>query len=410
MTRTALILAHGFPPAGGPGVQRSLKFVKYLPEYGWNSVVITATARDYPVLDPDLEVDVPAGTPIFRLRAYDINMLRPRFQRLGMGKLLSAINAAMFLPDANLPWALRARAAVKEAMGRQRAQVVYSSSSPTSAHLLGLWAHRTFGLPWVADFRDPWVDNELTPYLPGYRAINRRQERQVLRQADRIVTVSEPIADVLRRLSGRANDVLVIENGFDTSDVPRLPPPHTERFTIIYTGEFSRVRRPDAFIAAIDRLVEEGHIPYAQFRVAFAGKDIYRFIPDRPPYEQLGYLGHDALIELRENSDLLLLIHNDTDKSRGYFGGKFYEYLGSNRPILAITGADNVAAERLRQARAGTVVGHDVEAIMAAVLGYYRRWQVGLFDYAPDWNVIEQSTRRSLTGKLAAVFDQLAGT
>lgn len=405
MTQTALFLAYYFPPAGGPGVQRSLKFVKYLPAFNWQAVVVTSTEADHAVLDRTLAADIPPGTPIYRVAAHDINLLRPKFERLRLGKLLSAINVALYLPDVHRLWAFLARRAVRHAIERHQPALVYSTSAPFSSHLLGAWVHKTYGLPWVADFRDPWSESELSRYYPGYRALNRRMEYKVLATADRIVTVSAPLVEMFARLSGRtAESIALIENGYDEQDVPVLPPPHNERFTITYTGEFSRIRRPEPFIAAIDRLVERGQIPLDDLRVTFAGKDTAKFIPDRAPFVQLGYLDHNALIDLRRDSDLLLLIQHDSDKGRGNFGGKFYEYLGSNRPTLAITGAGNAAAERLVAAGAGTSVSHEPEEIASAILHYYRLWKSGGFDYAPDWELIRRYTRRNLTGQLVELF------
>ena len=257
----------------------------------------------------------------------------------------------------------------------------------------------------MTDFRDPWSENELQPYLPGYRSVNRRLEARVLAASDRILTVSPPLEEMFARLCGDRARVRLIENGYDPEDVAVLPPPETRRFTITYTGEFSRIRRPDAFVAAIDRLIAAGSIPADEIRVAFAGKDTAKFVPDRPPYEQLGYLKHDELSALRRDTDLLLLIHGDSAQSRGNYSGKIFEYLGCNRPTLAITGPDNVAAQLITRARAGTATGHSPDEIAAAVLGYYQGWKSGVFDYAPDWDIIHHFTRRNLTGLLA---EQLA--
>jgi glycosyltransferase involved in cell wall biosynthesis len=406
LTRTALFLAYHFPPAGGPGVQRSAKFVKYLPAFGWQAAVLTATEQDHPVLDQTLVSDIPPQTPIYRVRAHDIQMLRPQFERLKLGKLLSAINAALYLPDTHRLWSFLARSTARRAIEAEQPALVYSTSAPFSAHLLGFWVHKTFGLPWVADFRDPWSEDDLLPYYPGYRALNRAMERRVLLAADHIITVSEPLVEMFARLSGRPRqDITLIENGYDEDDVPALPPPRTERFTITYTGEFSRVRLPDTFIAAVDSLVQGGAIPVDELRVAFAGKNTAKFVPDRPPFEQLGYLDHTSLVDLRRASDLLLLIQHDSYRGRGNFGGKFYEYLGSNRPTLAITGPDNAAAERLTAARAGTAVRHDTAEIASVILDYYRQWKQGVFEHSPDWNIIRQSTRRNQTRSLADVFE-----
>ena len=323
---------------------------------------------------------------------------------------MSLFNAALFLPDAALTWAYRARPVVREAIRDYQPSVIFSSALPASAHMLGLWAHRAAGLPWVTDFRDPWSENELQPYLPGYRALNRRLEARVLAASDRILTVSPPLEEMFARLCGDRARVRLIENGYDPEDVTVLPPPQTRRFTISYTGEFSRIRRPDTFIEAIDRLVAAGSIPADEIRVAFAGKDTAKFVPDRPPYEQLGYLKHDDLSALRRDTDLLLLIHGDSAQSRGNYSGKIFEYLGCNRPTLAITGPDNVAAQLITSARAGTATGHSPDEIAAAVLGYYQGWKSGRFNYAPDWDVIQHFTRRNLTGLLAEQLAEVSNT
>ena len=142
--------------------------------------------------------------------------------------------------------------------------------------------------------------------------------------------------------------------------------------------------------------------------MTFAGKDTAKFVPDRPPFEQLGYLKHDELNPLRRDSDLLLLILADRPQSSGTYSGKIFEYLGCNRPTLAITGPDNVAAQLITRARAGTATGHSPDEIAAAVLGYYQGWKSGVFDYAPDWDIIQHFTRRNLTGLLAEQLAQVS--
>jgi len=408
LNKRVLFIAYGFPPAGGAGVQRSLKFVKYLPQFGWQPVVITTTADAYPVRDETMLADIPTGTPIYRVRGYDINGLRPAFNRLKLGKVLSAINVALMLPDAALLWARLARSVVRHVVDEHRPRLIYSSSHPASAHLLGLWSQRAFNLPWIADFRDPWSENLRVPFYPGYRAVNRRMERQVLTRADQIVTLSRQWVDMFQRLSGNKFSSAIIENGYDEDDVAVLPPPQTKRFTITYTGTFSHLHRPDAFNAAVDQLIASGQIPLEQIRVAIAGKDTAKYIPNHPPFELLGYLSHDALDKLRRQSNLLLLVISESPKSRGTHGGKVYEYMGSNRPTLAITHPENVAAQLIERARAGFVVRHNSYEIAKVILRCYRNWQTGRFDYAPDWGTIRQYTRRNLTARLAAEFDRLA--
>lgn len=411
MNRSVLFIAYNFPPAGGAGVQRSIKFAKYLPEFGWKPIVITTTPEAFPLHDESMLADVPVDTPVYRIKSYDIKGLRPLFSRIKLSKLNTALNLLLMLPDAALLWARLARSIVREAVKQHNPCIIYSSSAPESAHLLGMWAKRVFKLPWIADFRDPWSQNRLVTYYPGYRAVNRCLESRVLANADCVVTVSPPLSNEFKRITGgRLKSVKVIENGYDEDDVAALPPHHTDCFTITYTGTFTRLRRPDAFVAAIDQLIDSGQVKVEQIRVVMAGKNIVKYIPGRVPFEQPGYLNHDRLKHLFRKSDLLLLIQDESPKNRGAYSGKLFEYLGSNRPTLAITHPDNVAAQLIKGARAGAVTRHDSSEIAAAILHYYRIWESGRFDYAPDWNVIQKYTRRNLTACLAAEFDRLVSS
>jgi glycosyltransferase involved in cell wall biosynthesis len=384
-------------------VQRVLKFIKYLPQFGWRPVVVTATPEAYAVQDDTLCADISPGTAVYRVKSRDVNQFRPHFERLKLGKLLSAANTALLLPDAALFWARCTRSMVKQIIDEHRPDALLSSSPPGSAHLLGQWSHRAYGLPWVADFRDPWSQARLYPYYPGYRALNRRLETGVLTNASQVVTVSPTLAELLGQISGDVRSkVTIIENGYDEDDVIVFPPPQTARFTITYTGEFSRIRHPDAFVSAIDRLVASGQIPLQQLRIVFAGKDTARFIPNRLPFEQVGYVTHDALNNFREDSNLLLLIQGDSPTAPA----KLFEYLGCNRPTLAVTNPGNIAARLIERARAGVATCHDPSEIAEAVMRYYDIWKTGEFGHAPDWDFIHRFTRRNQTSLLAHVLHQ----
>ena len=409
MDKKALVVAYNFPPCGGPSVQRSLKFVKYLPALCWRPIVITADARAYPTLDPSLEKDIPVGTPIYRTRSWDVNGLRPSFRKLRLGKLHAVLNTLFALPDGAIFWARAARSAVEQAITTHRPRIVYTSSGPYSAHLLGLWIKRTFGLPWVADFRDPWSQNRIIRYPPGYRTINQRLEERVLRSADRIVTVSQPIAQNLTALLGRSKTpVSVIPNGYDPDDVPQLEPPLTARFTITYTGKFTRLRRPDVLIEAVTSLVESGHISLDKIELVFAGSNLDAFVPSRPPFTKLGYLPHDQLDRVWQRSNMLLLIQDPSPENKGAYSAKLFEYLAANRPILAITSPDSVAAELIRQTESGIVVSHAPEQVKQVLLESFDAWRRGQLRHSPNWEIIRRFSRPALTAQMVTIFDQLA--
>jgi glycosyltransferase involved in cell wall biosynthesis len=407
MNRCALIITHAFPPAGGPGVQRMLKFVKYLPECGWRPVVLTATPDAYEVVDDTMMGDVPAATPVHRVADSHINRLRPAFNRFKLGKVLSALNVAMQLPDEHRCWAAKARATAWRLVAQYQPAVVLSSSPPASAHRLAMWIRRRRQVTWVADFRDPWSGSPQIRYYPGYRALNRRMERRVLGCCDHVTTVSPQLVEMFQRLSERPpGHVTLIENGYDESEVEPLPPPRTERFTITYAGTFSRRCRPDAFVTAVTRLVSAQRIPRHELRVALAGQNVAAYVPDRPPFENLGYVSHSTLKDLRRESDLLLLVLDEAPPSRGVYSGKVFEHLGCNRPTLCITHPENVAAKLIGRARGGVVVPPRPTAIAEAISRYHRVWKSGVFDYDPDWEIIRQFTRRRLTRRLAETFER----
>lgn len=410
--KTVLFIAYNFPPAGGVGVRRSLKFVKYLSDFGWRPVVIAATPDSYPRIDEATWTDVPPELPIYRIKSFDIRGAQSSLEQLGLGKLCTAIKLALKLPDPALLWPYLARSETRRALERHQPDIVYSSSGPLSAHLLAKWVKESFGLPWLADFRDRWWTEEWPRQraLPGYRALNQRMASRILCTTDHVVTVSEPLADSFRRLSDCPRlPVSVIENGYDEDSIPVLRPTRTDKFTITYTGTVNQKRPPGAFVAAIE-LLTGSQIPVDQLRIVFAGRGAGNYVPDHPPFEKPGFLDRKQLGYLRQQTDLFLLLRHPSPRNLGLYSGKIFEYIGSNRPTLAISHPENVAAKLIERARAGVVVPHDPLKIAPAILSYYESWRSRTFEYNPDWSIIRQYTRRNLTRQLAAEFDRLVAS
>lgn len=406
---TVLFIAYNFPPCGGPSVQRSLKFVKYLPSLGWQPIVVATDARAYSIQDSSLEKDIPEHTPVYRPASWDINAWRPAFLKFKLGKLHATLNTLLALPDSAVFWVRAARSAVEAAIAAHHPPILYTTSGPYSAHLLGLWIKKRFGLPWVADFRDPWSQNRIIRYPPGYRRANRRMERQVLTTADHVVTVSHPIAKNLADLMGDTQTpVSVIPNGYDPDDVPHLAPTLTTKFTISYTGKFTRLRHPAVLIEAVTSLVDSGRIPLDRIELIFAGSNLDAFVPSRPPFTKLGYLPHDQLAKVWQRSNMLLLIQDPSPENRGAYSAKLFEYLAANRPILAITSPTSVAAELIRQTESGAIASHTLEQVKQVLLEYYDACRQGRLSHSPNWDIIKRFSRPGLTTQLAAIFDQLA--
>lgn len=406
-TTTVLFVAYNFPPHGGAGVQRSLKFVKYLPDFGWTPLVVTASSDATPIQDPSLLQDLPAALQVVRIPAFSIANLRAKAKPWKLSKAVTGLNLLLQIPDTARFWARKSQQVIDKLIEQEQPALIYTTSGPYGNHLAGLWAKQKWGIPWFADFRDPWSKNLLTPYLPGYRRLNRRIERSVLANADRVACVSESWLNNLYENLGRDREkFVVLENGYDDVDIRPIPPAQTDRFTLTHIGSFYRNRRPDPVIAAIRKLINDGRIPTDQLRVLFVGKNAHE-VADIPPFEVQGYMPHQQLEQIRRESNALLLILATATNNIGNHSGKLFEYIASNIPILGIVPHNGVAQQLIEQTRTGIAVGSDIDDIANAIEVLYQQWRNGDTQWNPDWDMIQQYTRRNLTKRLAEHFNEL---
>ncbi len=403
-----LFIAYNFPPHGGAGVQRSLKFVKYLPELGWQPLVVTTTANASLVQDSSLLNDIPSQTPIIRIPGFSISRLQTQAIKYHLGRAVVGLNVLLQLPDATRFWAHQARKTVGRLIEEEKPQLIYTTSGPYSSHLLGLWAREQFKIPWFADFRDPWSKNLLLPYLPGYRTINRQIERRVLATADRIACVSEPwLMDLQANLGCCTEKFMVLTNGYDDADIQPFPLTTTAQFTLTHIGSFYRNRRPDKIIAAIKQLIASNRIPASKLRVLFVGKNARQHIPFEPPFITHDYIPHKQLDQIRQQSDAFLLILATSPENIGNHSGKLFEYIASNRPILGIVPSGGVAQQLITETKTGIAISDETDMITQAIEKLYYQWESRRVSWDPDWDKIQQYTRRHLTTQLATTFNEM---
>lgn len=406
--KKVLFIAYNFPPHGGAGVQRTVKFVKYLPEFGWQPVVVTTAPDACLVQDSSISSEVAESIPVYRVPGFSINRLHLRLQKHGLGRAAPLLNLALQIPDAARFWAANTRAVVRQIVECEKPELIYTTSGPYSSHLVGRWAKHEFKLPWFADFRDPWSKNLLIPYFPGYRTLNRYMERQVLESADRVACVSRPwLRDLETNLGKNTEKFLFLSNGYDEDDVEPSPLEKGRQFTLTHMGSFYRNRRPSLFLEAVTKLVDSGRIPKSEIRVMFIGRNAHLFVPDVPPFEVVPYTPHKELSRFRKETSVLVLILAHSPENAGNYSGKLFEYLASNRPILALAPAGGVAAELIKETRTGITARGDVDSVCQAVEKLYRQWSEGAFEWEPNWDVIRQYTRRNLTKTLADEFCSL---
>ena len=427
--RKVLIITYYFPPAGGAGVQRTLKFVKYLHEFGWEPVVLTAKNADYPVLDETLLLEVPEGAAVYRAPLFEPYRLyrrftgRPMDQSTDMATLTSAaerkknwqerlsefIRAGFFVPDARMAWRGPAVRLGAQILQQNDISIIFSSAPPYTTHLIAKKLARMTGLPWVADFRDSWIGWVSAPqWRPVWaRRLEERMEQAVLREADRILSVSRGFQEDLLSRHPHLRDErwLQLANGYDSEDFAAVPAmTKSERFTLTYSGSLYGRRNPAPLLQAL-----QGMEPKLarQFLVRIVGRvdeAILAAIKSSPVhdcFEHIPYVDHRSSIAYLLAGDAALLIIDDAAETRGIVTGKVYEYIGSGLPILALA-PEGDAAELIRQNHFGLVVSPaDGPALQAALLHLLA--ERSKVRRRPE--SAEKFDRRNLTGQLAEILD-----
>ena len=426
--KKVLFVAYYFPPMGMGGVQRAVKFVKYLPEFGWEPVVLTVKDVRYYASDGSFLSEI-KGRKI--LRSESLDPLRMAFRLSNMRKngtteksdcwmptfwqrMFANFSPWFFLPDSKLLWIPRAFFLAQRYLRSHGVDLIFTTSPPHSAHLLGLWLKQRSGLPWIADFRDNWqsVPYENVP-TAVHRMVNRGMARRVVKTADKIVTVSRPLTEELAALSDKSReDFETLFNGFDKADFQSVLPRSLEKFTITYCGTLSPILNPDVFLRGVNQAVQADPNVKVSLHVRFVGSvygmDLNAMVTHyglNAMVEQVGYVSHRESIAYLLGADLLLLLIPE-DAGEGMVTGKLFEYLASGKPILAV--APKGEAERfvIKYGR-GIVVPHDANRIAAQLLRSFELWKRGdLKVTVPRWKGLEPLERRSQTKNLASLFDE----
>jgi glycosyltransferase involved in cell wall biosynthesis len=410
-----LTLAYYFPPLGGGGVQRTLKFIKYLPEYGWSPVVITVKDDRTAAHDPELAEDVPPQVPVTRTPAYRIPAGLP-------WRVRNFIRRWLLLVDDEVGWLPFAQKEAQKVIEQRKSiAALYSSSAPYTSHLIGLRLQQKTGLPWIADFRDPWIGNFSSSFpTRWHEQAARRLERKVVLHADRVISVSLPMTDQFRR---RYPDLpeekfVTIPNGFDPMDFAVQEDFQGERdpkkFTIVYTGSFyGEKQTPAYFLRAMKENIEAGGFDADSVVLRILGSHsaaLQTQVCQLGLAQQVrveGYASHARAVRAMQQADCLLLIIGSGRGSEVVFTGKIFEYLAARRPILALV-PPGAASELIQSARAGMIVApEDVAGISQALRMQYRQWKEGRLSIDLDNEVIQVYDRRRLAGQLAAELNQV---
>lgn len=411
MNKRLLIITYYWPPSGGSGVQRWLKFSKYLERLGWEITVLTPENPAFALRDDSLVHDVPTKVEVLKLPIWEPHQLYLKVGKLFgqsaaqpsdfvaterksfFSTLSTWIRGNFFVPDARVFWV---RPAVQFVLGwlkKGESPIVITTGPPHSMHLIGLrLKQQRPEIRWVADFRDPWSEWDLLDALQlssVARARHRQLERQVLNRADRVITIAPFHQQRLEQLGGRSVDV--ITNGFDPDDFSGIVRKPTNRFTIRHVGMVDELRNPRPFLEAVRQLLAESPEFARDLFIEFIGNVNSVFqteVRQDPALAAVVHfrnaIPHQQLMQTYGETDLQLLILAHTALAPGNLPGKFFEYLASGNPILAVGPTQGDAQEVLAVTQSGQIFERtDVAGIKSALAAYYQQWKLGAPKPAP---------------------------
>lgn len=422
--RRVLVVAYYFPPMGLSGVQRTAKFVKYLPQAGWRPTVLTCEPGGYFAFDHSLWDEIrDAGIEVIRTRGWDPTRLFRSKRVVALPgetkrRWISTLSQFIFIPDNKIGWFRPARRAGLAAIKRLQHDLIFSTAPPYTAHLVGGSLSKRTGKPLVLDFRDDWIGNPRHVYPTGlHRAANEKLEYAALESACKVIVIN----DVIRRnlLSRNVDaiapqDISVLSQGFDPEDFQK--PASTElepsRFTILYSGVFYDVQTPDYFLLALadvlmrraelrDRIeaVFIGMLPDSAARI-IERFDLSSVVRHR------GYLPHSEVISYLQQSDVLWMTVGRCKGSETISTSKLFEYFGARKPVLGLVPM-GAARQALEQYGASEIAEPDsVSEISGAIERLYDAWDEDRLPM-PDSSVVDQFDRQHLTQRLGMLFDSI---
>jgi hypothetical protein len=428
-----LIITYYWPPAGGPGVQRWLKFSKYLPEFGWQPVIYTPENPSYPLLDESLIKDVPENIEIVKTKIWEpyqlaekLNKSNKKFKagQFDVGKnqswkskLSIWVRGNFFIPDARVFWVKPSVKFLEQYLKENKIDVVVTSGPPHSLHLIGLNLKKKLPqIKWIADFRDPWTEISYYKHLKLTKSSDKKHrqlESEVFKNADITLATSYTDAENFRRNGANA---VCITNGFDESDASTQTLKHSNtqtlksKFTLSYIGVLEQLRNPENLWKALDDLITANSDFAENFTLKFAGRIDEKILNSiensalKNHISNLGYISHDKAVVEMQNSDMLLITNFPNASSKGIIPGKIFEYLATGKQIISFGPDEADVTKILDETKAGKHFSYnDSDLIKGYILEKFELWKNG--NLLENTQNIEQFSRRNLTKKLVEILD-----
>ena len=430
--KKVLLITYYWPPSGGAGVQRVLKTVKYLRDFGWEPIVYTAENAAYPITDESLLKDVPEGQQVVRGPIWEPYEWYKRFTGKGKKEKVYSgflsedkkpsftqrmsvwIRGNFFIPDARAFWIKPSVRLLKKYLAENPVDAIMSSGPPHTVHRIAYGVKKALDIPWLADFRDPWTNIDFYDQLMLTKWADRRHhrmEKEVIQTCDQLVTVSWSWAEDYRKMG--VEDVKVITNGFDHADFEFDSQDPPREFSFNHIGYLNADRNPELLWKAFGELCEEIPDMKEHLVLRFIGKTDFIAFQTLEKYglselvDKVDYMPHNEVVKTLGNSQVLLLLLNNTPNVMGVVPGKIYEYLASRRPIFAVGPEAGDSARIIRETEAGTVCGfEEFEKMKREIFNLYRAYKKG--SLPANSGDIERFTRRYAAGQIAGVLGEIS--
>ena len=429
--KKVLIVTYYWIPSGGAGVQRWVKFTKYLRDFGWEPIIYTPANPEFPSVDRSFEKDIPSDitvlkTPIWEPYNVYRNLTGKKNEAINAGfisenkkqgwkdKLSIWVRGNFLIPDPRRFWIKPSVNYLTDYLQKNPVDALITTGPPHSMHMIGLGLKTNIPeLHWVADFRDPWtnIDFYKDLNLTGIAdKIHHRLEAKIVRSADQVVVVSNDMKQEYELLKPQKIDV--ISNGYDDEDDQKGIVQLDEKFTISHIGTLNVARNPKTLWKVLSELCDETPGFKNDLQIQLVGKvdfsvlEAIRMNGLQDQLLKIDYLSHSEAITKQRSSQVLLLLINNSENAKGILTGKFYEYLAAKRPILGVGPTDGDAAAVLHETGGGVMVDFlDEKATKQSILDFYKRYKTNTLNVQTE--SVEKYSRRSLTGQLVTLLNTL---
>ena len=422
--KKVLIITYYWPPSGGSGVQRWLKFSKYLRDFNIEPVIYTVDNPSYPIKDTSLESEIPLGLEVLKQPIFEPNSFLSIFgnnkkkESAGflnpnptlLGRFFQYVRANYFIPDARKFWIKPSVKFLSNYLKNNEIEVVITTGPPHSMHIIGLALRDKFKIKWISDFRDPWTEIDYFQQLPLTKKANKKHhqlEQEVLEKSDMVIVVGETMK---KKFLKHNHNIEVLTNGFDSYE-NSLTIELDSNFSITHVGLMNADRNPTILWEVLYEISSENIDFKNNLRIKFIGKIDDTVIQDIQVFNtnnivRIPYLDHDEVRKYQASSQVLLLSINHVPSAKGIITGKIFEYLQAKRPILGIGPEDGDAAAILKKTNAGNIVGFNNKVeLKTAVLKLYKDFkEEKLFVKSTN---IEQFHRKNITRQLAQVIKKV---